>query len=111
MLSVSCAAILTRIQGNLTLDLSVAGQTMGQSYLKNLILKPGNNSVPMTADVNDVAIYKLLQDTKYKSGIIPFDITGNSSVYNGQNLPYFTQALAANKLTVALNVGQKLSMK
>ena len=85
---------------------------MGQSYLKNLVLKPGNNIIPMTSKVDDAAIIELLEgdNKKYSSGIIPFDITGNSSVYNGQNLPYFTSALAANTLTVELNVGKALGL-
>ncbi|KAJ5624483.1 hypothetical protein N7510_000792 [Penicillium lagena] len=104
-------SVLTLAMGNLTLDLSVAGQPMGQSYLKNLVLKPGNNTIPMTSKVDDAAIIKLLEGgNKYSSGIIPFDITGNSSVYNGQNLPYFTAALAANTLTVELNVGKALGL-
>lgn len=79
---------------------------MGYSYLDNLTLRPGNNLVPMTSNVNRSAVLDLVYGTnsQYKDGVVPFQITGNSSVYHGQELPYFTEALSANTLTVGLNV-------
>jgi hypothetical protein len=84
---------------------------MGQSFLDNLILKPGNNTIPMTSTVNQTAIISMLtsKNNPYKDGVVPFDITGNSSVYNGKTLPYFTEALSANNLTVHLNVTKALA--
>lgn len=98
-------------KGNVTLNLVVAGQTLGQSYLDDLILKPGNNTVPMTANVNQSAIIEMLTSASnpYTTGVVPFTITGNSSVYNDQELPYFTNALIANNLTVQLNVTKALA--
>jgi hypothetical protein len=60
----------------------------------------------MTANVNETSLFGFVitKDSKYKNGIIPVDIVGNSSVYNGQELPYFTRALASNKLRVDLNI-------
>lgn len=97
-------------QGNLTLNLAVNGKAMGQTYLNDLVLKPGNNTIPMLANVNQAAILTMFSssDNPYKDGIVPFQITGNSSVYHGKNLEYFTKALASNNLTVNLNVFQAL---
>lgn len=60
----------------------------------------------MTSTVNRSAVLDLVYGTnsKYKDGVVPFQITGNSSVYHGQELSYFTEALSANTLTVGLNV-------
>lgn len=104
-------SVMTITMGNVTLDLSVAGQPMGYSYLDNLVLKPGNNTLPMTSNVNQSAIISLVTSSNnpYKDGMVPFTITGNSSVYDGKQLPYFTQALAANNLTVNLNVTKALA--
>lgn len=84
---------------------------MGQSYLDDLVLKPGNNTVPMTANVQALEILNLLikGGDKYKDGMMPFEITGNSSVYNGKELPYFTEALQSNNLSVSLNVTAALA--
>jgi hypothetical protein len=106
---------LTRplMQGNVTLDLSIGGTPMGYTYLDNLVLKPGNNTIPMFATVNQSAIIGLVTSSSnpYKdlNGLVPFVISGNSSVYNGKQLPYFTQALASNNLTVNLNVTKALA--
>lgn len=104
-------SVMTINMGNVTLDLSVDGQLMGYSYLDNLTLKPGNNTIPMFSNVNQTDIINLItaSSSPYKNGIVPFTISGNSSVYNGQELPYFSKALAANNLTVHLNVSQALA--
>lgn len=84
---------------------------MGYSYLDNLVLKPGNNTIPMFSNVNQTGIIDLVagDSAQYKDGIVPFTISGNSSVYDGKELPYFTKALAANNLTVHLNVSRALA--
>lgn len=83
---------------------------MGQSYLNNLTLQPGDNYFPMTSAIDQTAILNLIssKDNPYTDGLVPFVITGNSSVYNGKELPYFTEALAANNLTVNLNITKAL---
>ena len=93
-------------QGNVTLDLYANGQFMGHSYINDLTLQPGDNNRSMTAQINQTASFLLISGSSapYPKGVVPFTITGNSSVYNGQELPYFTQALAANNLTVDLDV-------
>ncbi|KAJ5525899.1 hypothetical protein N7494_012549 [Penicillium frequentans] len=104
-------SVMTLSMGNVTLNLVVAGETLGLSYLDNLVLKPGNNTVPMTATVNESAIIGMLtsDSNPYTTGVVPFTITGNSSVYNDQELPYFTNALIANNLTVELNITKALA--
>ncbi|KAJ5266503.1 hypothetical protein N7478_009311 [Penicillium angulare] len=104
-------SVLTLYMGNVTLNLAVNGTTMGQTYLENLVLKPGNNTVPMSATVQELQIANalILGGDTYKDGVMPFQITGNSSVYNGKELPYFTEALKSNNLTVNLNVTEALS--
>ncbi|KAI2793271.1 hypothetical protein POX_b03324 [Penicillium oxalicum] len=98
--------VMTIAMGNVTLDLYANGQFMGYSYINDLTLQPGDNNRSMTAQINQTASFLLISGSSapYPKGVVPFTITGNSSVYNGQELPYFTQALAANNLTVDLDV-------
>lgn len=97
-------------QGNVTMNLAIAGRSVGTTTLTNLVLKPGNNSVAMTGAVDQGYIINLLlsKNNPYKDGIVPFDITGNSTVYNGKEIPYFTKALSANKMSIKLDVGSAL---
>lgn len=101
---------MTLTMGNITLNLAVDGKLMGQSYLDNLILRPGNNTAPMTSSVDVTAVVRsLLLDSAYEDGVVPFVVTGASSFYHGMELPYFTKALRALNLTVNLNVSRALS--
>ncbi|KAJ5651122.1 uncharacterized protein N7484_004845 [Penicillium longicatenatum] len=104
-------SVMTLSMGNVTLNLLVGGQKLGLSYLDDLVLKPGNNTIPMTSTINETAIIEMLtsDSNPFTTGVVPFTITGNSSVYNGQELPYFTDALTANNLTVQLNVTKALA--
>ncbi|OQE11852.1 hypothetical protein PENFLA_c071G09479 [Penicillium flavigenum] len=105
------ASVMTIPMGNVTLKLELDGKPVGTTYLNNLVLKPGNNTVPMMGKVDQGAIISLLtsDSNPYKDGVLPFDITGTATSYNGKELPYFTKALAANTLHVELDVGAALA--
>ncbi|KAL5332785.1 hypothetical protein BJX70DRAFT_99691 [Aspergillus crustosus] len=93
-------SVLTLALGNLTLDVSANGTAVGQSFLNDLVIRPGDNLVPMLSRLNTSLLLPLLGDTT----VVPLTIVGNSSVYNGQELPYFTAALSANELVVDLDL-------
>ncbi|KAL4907482.1 hypothetical protein BDW74DRAFT_176247 [Aspergillus multicolor] len=100
-------SVLQLDMGNLTLDVSLQnGTVLGQSFLNDLVLKPGNNTVPMLANMDMSAFFSMVLAGQRE---IPLRIVGNSSVYNGKEIPYFTQALAANVLTTTLNLTEVLS--
>lgn len=86
------------------------GTKIGQSYLTDLILKPGSNILPLKSTINQTQVIGLVSGTNaaYPSGVIPLTIVGTSSVYNGVEIPYFTEALAANALTADMNITQVL---
>lgn len=90
------------------MNLSVDGTYIGYSLINNMLLKPGNNTLPMRSYTNQTTVLGLLGQTKYKSGILPISIVGNSSIYNGQHLPYFEAAIQSNTLLINMNIGQAL---
>ncbi|KGO70306.1 Protein of unknown function DUF3712 [Penicillium italicum] len=103
----SVLTIPLKKQGNVSLNLELDGKSVGTTYLNNLTLKPGSNTVPMIGKVDQAAIITLLtsKSNPYKDGILPFDIAGNAtSTYDGKELPYFSKALSANKLSIKLDV-------
>ncbi|KKK17823.1 hypothetical protein P175DRAFT_0475773 [Aspergillus ochraceoroseus IBT 24754] len=105
--SIPNPSVMTLSMGNLTMDLwSANGTSLGQSFLNDLVLVPGNNTVPMLSNIDMMKVISLLpRNPPY---VIPVKVTGNSSTYNGKEIPYFTAALAANKLTVDLNLTEVL---
>ncbi|KAK2733936.1 hypothetical protein FQN57_001919 [Myotisia sp. PD_48] len=99
-------SVMTLTLGNITLDLSIDDVPVGQSFLNNVVLKPGNNTMAMQSRVNQTYVLGLImgENAKYPDGTVPVTIVGNSSVYNGQELKYYSDALASNKLLVQLNL-------
>ncbi|KAF2750711.1 hypothetical protein M011DRAFT_455725 [Sporormia fimetaria CBS 119925] len=100
-------SVMTLDLGNVTMDLAVDGKHIGQSLLPNLKLVPGDNDVPMQAHVEQLDVISLIT-AKYKNGVIPLEITGNSSVHSGQHLPYFEQAIQKNVIKLDLDVAPAL---
>ncbi|RAL02376.1 DUF3712 domain-containing protein [Aspergillus ibericus CBS 121593] len=100
-------SVISIALGNLTLNLAVNNTAIGQAYIYDLTLRPGNNTVPMTANVSELTVAGMLSN--YPDYILPIDITGNSTVYNNQVIPYIAGALAELELRAELNVTQALS--
>ena len=96
--------VITLNMGNVTLDMSVDDTFIGNATMPDLVLRPGDNTVPIHVTTNQTAVVNLLQTPKYKCGILPVDIAGKKSMYNGQELTYYSKALQENKLTNDLNV-------
>ncbi|KAI9842711.1 MAG: hypothetical protein M1838_003009 [Thelocarpon superellum] len=99
-------SVLTIAMGNVTFNLSVQGDFIGTTTIENLTLVPGNNTVPMRSTTNQSLVIEKL--TQFPDGFLPIDVLGNSSVYNGQHLPYYEAALATNPQHISLNVGGAL---
>ncbi|KAI9695299.1 MAG: hypothetical protein M1820_008706 [Bogoriella megaspora] len=99
--------VMTIAFGNVTFNVDVAGQNIGTSTLYDLILRPGNNTYPMRSTTNQTTVLGLIT-SKYKDGVLPLDITGDSVVYNGVHLPYFEKPLQGNKQHVDLNLASAL---
>ena len=93
--------------GNVTMNLSVDGKAIGTALLPNLVLKPGSNNSTMTSKVEQLVVVQAITE-KYKDGVIPLDIVGNSSVRDGQHLEYFEEAIKSNTIRVDLPLGPAL---
>ncbi|KAF1975203.1 hypothetical protein BU23DRAFT_459305 [Bimuria novae-zelandiae CBS 107.79] len=101
-------SVMTLDLGNVTMDLSIDGKTIGQAVLPNLLLKPGDNNNTMTSKLDQLEVVQLIT-TKYKDGVVPFEIMGNSSVRNGEHLEYFEEAIKSNTIKLDLDVGPALA--
>ncbi|KAF7592969.1 hypothetical protein BBP40_012205 [Aspergillus hancockii] len=104
-------SVMTISLGNVTLGLSVNGTSIGESYINELTLKPGDNTLSMRAKVDQLTVLRVARN--YKDMVVPLEVTGsdNSSVYDGQTLSYFSKALSSNKLSVDLNITEVIGIK
>ncbi|KAJ8112259.1 hypothetical protein OPT61_g5324 [Boeremia exigua] len=100
-------SVMTLDLGNVTMNLAVAGTSIGYSLLPNLVLKPGENAVPMQARVDQAAILTMVLNT-YKNGVLPLEIVGNSSIRNGEHLVYYEEAIKANTIKLDLDASPAL---
>jgi hypothetical protein len=87
---------------------SVMTLDLGNVTMPNLVLKPGENTVPMQARVAQATLLSMVLST-YKDAILPLEISGNSSIKNGQHLTYYEEAIKANTVKLDLNAGPALS--
>lgn len=99
---------LSVAMGQVIQNVFVDGQLIGNNTFANLTLNPGNNTVTFTGISDQNAVISLISK-KYTDGILPVTMIGNSSIYNGQHLPYYEAALSSLALKAELNVGAALS--
>jgi len=93
--------------GEVTLNLYVGDQYIGNNTIPDLTLIPGNNVFNFTGVSEQTTVINLITQN-YTNGILPVTIIGNSSIVNGQHIPYFEEALQAAPLQAQLDVGSAL---
>jgi len=105
-------SVMTLDLGNITMNMSVDGQSIGTSLMPNVKLYPGPNTLPLQANSNQTAVIALVLSTnaKYKNGVLPVDIVGDSCVHNGQHLSYYEAALKSNPMRLNLNIAPALGL-
>lgn len=94
--------------GNVSLNLAVDDTRIGTAFLNDLRLDPGDNYKGMRSTIDQPAVLSLITST-YQDGVLPVSITGNSSTYNGQSLPYYEAALRSNTLSLNLSTAPALA--
>lgn len=107
VVSIPNPSVITLHMGNVTLNLSVDGEPIGTSLLRDFVLKPGTHEYEMRSTTNTGTVLKLLT-TKYKTGVLPLEIVGNSSIVNGEHLTYYEAAIRKNVIKLDLNVAPAL---
>ncbi|KAH8700683.1 hypothetical protein BGW36DRAFT_357336 [Talaromyces proteolyticus] len=102
--------VVSVAMGNVTLPIFVNGAQIGTSYINDLVLVPGSNTYHVKSIIDQVQVIDLVlgSKAKYPSGVIPLDIIGNHSEYNGQEITYYSEALKSNTMSTTLNVTQVL---
>lgn len=100
------ASYFTLDIGNATFTNFIDNTNIGNLTIPNLLLVPGSNKVPITADLDQLSVLQEVQSTKYcKTGIIPVKLRGSAVVRDGQTLQYFLDGLSANNETVPMDIG------
>jgi hypothetical protein len=101
-------SVMTLDLGNVTMNLAIDGKPVGTALLPDLVLRPGDNNIHMQAYAEKLVVIGLVT-SKYTNGVVPLDISGNSSVHSGQHLTYYEAAIQANTIRVDLNLAPALA--
>ncbi|RWA08859.1 hypothetical protein EKO27_g6254 [Xylaria grammica] len=94
--------------GNTTFTNYFNGEEVGRTYVNNLVLYPGNNTFFASADIEQLPIVNALTQEPFCElmGKLPFQLSGNDVVNNGQVLPYFRDALAASNQSITVDLSE-----
>lgn len=101
-------SVLTLEIGNTTFTNFFNDAVVGQTYINDLVLRPGNNTFSTTADIQQVPIIKALTQKPFceLDGKLPFKLQGEDVVNGGQTLPYFRDALAATNQSITIDLSE-----
>ncbi|KAI1369337.1 hypothetical protein F5Y08DRAFT_293073 [Xylaria arbuscula] len=101
-------SVLTLEIGNTTFTSYLNDEDVGQTYINNLVLRPGNNTFATSADIQQLPIVSALTQKPLceLEGKLPFRLKGKDVVNNGQVLPYFRDALAASYQNITIDLSE-----
>lgn len=94
--------VMTIDLGRVMLNMSSNGTDIGYATIESLVLRPGNNTVTMRVVSYQLVVVGLVIASQ--NVILPVDIRGINSSYNGELIPYYTTMLQNTALRVDLNI-------
>lgn len=101
-------SVLTIQIGDIVLDIKSGDLVIGNATVTDLTLHPGDNVVPMTGMLDLATILSNLpevlksQASLFKTGNLTLDTITRSVVWNGHEVPYYTQVMS--ELTLVAEV-------
>lgn len=83
----------------------IEDEEVGNLYIDNLTLLPGNNHVDIKGNVDSGTVITVVREPAYcKDGIVPFKLLGDNVTNHGEDISYFATALGSGNQTVPLNI-------
>jgi hypothetical protein len=108
-ITINNPSVMTLDIGDVVQDVYLQdGTLIGNSTISNIYLTPGNNNVFNLSSTTDITkvLPVILNST---TGDLPVTTKTTSVTYQGQNLTYFTAAMAATPVNVTLNLKAALA--
>ncbi|KAL5334492.1 hypothetical protein BJX70DRAFT_17187 [Aspergillus crustosus] len=104
-------SVMTLEIGTTILDLKSGNYTLGNATLKDLTLYPGNHSAPVSGIldlpylIDNIEPILATQGDSLSRGFLRLECTGRSVVYDGEEVPYYTEAMRELTLTAEVALG------
>ncbi|CAK7567055.1 MAG: hypothetical protein SEPTF4163_005013 [Sporothrix epigloea] len=95
--------------GNVTFNTYLNGSLVGETYIDNVMLVPGNNTFALRSEIQQGPVLNSVQSQPWcRDGIVPMNLSGKAVENHGQPLAYFADALATHNTTVQIDLGTPL---
>jgi hypothetical protein len=102
-------SVMTLQIGDMVQDLFAGGVAIGNTTIKGVTLKPGNNSFPVTSMTNQAAIIPLIgPGHKFPTGVLEIEARTKEITFEGKLVPYFTEALKDSPVKFTMDIGPQL---
>jgi len=109
-ISIPNPSVLTVDIGNASFTNFFNNTVIGQAFIDNLVLFPGNNNLSIRANISQIPVITAVDTQPFcNTGILPLSFIGENITNFGQELPYYEQAFRSNLLSLNLNVGADLT--
>jgi len=101
-------SVMTLTIGDMLQDIYVDGTLIGNTTIKDVVLRPGDNLFPMTSTTEQAIVLPLLT-TKYTDGILPVEARTRTITFQGQSLRYFEEPMKATPVKLELDLRDALA--
>jgi uncharacterized protein DUF3712 len=102
-------SVMTLTIGDMVQDLFADGKPIGNTTIKDVVLKPGDNIFPVTSITNQAAIIPLIgPGRKFPTGILEIEARTREITYQGTQIPYFTEAMKASPVHFTMDIAGPL---
>ncbi|KAL4874464.1 hypothetical protein BJY04DRAFT_13281 [Aspergillus karnatakaensis] len=104
-------SVMTLEIGTTVLDLKSGKHTLGNATLEDLMLYPGNHSLPVNGIldlpylIDNIGDILSTQGDALSRGFLRLECVGRSVVWNGVEVPYYTEAMRELTLTAEVALG------
>lgn len=100
--------VFTINAGDVVQDIYHNGVRIGNTTINNMVLRPGDNSIPIVSYADQGPVIESLTNGTDKSGVLAVEARAVSVKYKGLDLPYFKQAMANVPIKLSLSLKEPL---
>jgi hypothetical protein len=102
-------SVMTLQIGDMVQDLFADGKPIGNTTIKGVLLKPGDNMFPVTSYTNQVAIIPMIgPGKKFPTGVLEIVAKTREITFEGKVIPYFTESMKDAPVTFKMDIGPNL---
>jgi hypothetical protein len=100
-------SVMTLTIGDIIQDIFLDGEQIGNTTIKGVVLRPGDNFFPMSSYTDQIKVIPAIQKN-YRDGILPIEARTREISYQGNRLQYFEEAMKTSPVKLKLDISAAL---